>query len=95
MITSAAVLAHLEWWANPSICLAGIPVRLTSAGDTAWSATPSPKLDPGAEEDLQLLIEADPICTLRFEDGSITVVVVERPGQLNQLRLRTAPNHNA
>jgi hypothetical protein len=94
MITPAAVLAHLEWWATPSTCLASVPIRLTPAGDTAWNATASPELDPQADEDLQLLIEADPIFTLRFGNDSTTTVVVEPSGELNQLRLSAAPNPN-
>lgn len=88
--------AHLEWWANPSTCLSHIPVRLEAAADDdAWDAVVSPELDGDAGENLRFLIDADPVFTLRFEDDSVTEVVVEHRGDLPHLRLRAASDPEA
>jgi len=92
-MTGHESLAHLEWWANLSTCLMRIPVRLTTApGGGAWDATASPDLGRQAGDDLQLLIAADPVFTLRFEDGSDTKVVVEHSGDLARLHLKIPRN---
>ncbi|MFF3322318.1 hypothetical protein [Streptomyces sp. NPDC002889] len=80
--------ALLEWWANRSVCLARIPVRInpTAVGGT-WDAVASPPLDRDASEDVQLLIEASPYFTLRFGDDSATEVEVVRSGATDHLRL--------
>lgn len=80
--------AHLEWWANPSTCLARIPVRVTSAPDgAAWNAAASPALDGHERESVQDLIDADPFCTLRFGDDSAVEVEAAHSGDVNYLRL--------
>lgn len=83
--------ARLEWWANPSTCLARIPVRVTattSAGE--WEAVISPPLDHGAREDLKLLLDADPCFTLHF-DASAIEVQAEDLDDLDHLRLIVIP----
>ncbi|PBC87016.1 hypothetical protein SAMN05216511_0107 [Streptomyces sp. KS_16] len=85
--------AHLEWWANPSTCLARLPVRLTPVlGDTAWNAVVSPAFDDDAAVSLQLLIDAGPFFTLRFEDDSTTEVEAAHSGDVHCLRLSAAPS---
>ncbi|WP_171166966.1 hypothetical protein [Streptomyces sp. I05A-00742] len=80
--------AHLEWWANRSTCLARIPVRVTALpGGGAWDAVPLPPLGHAAGEDLRLLVEADPCFSLRFGDGSVTVVEAEHSDDVGRLRL--------
>ncbi|MER5465659.1 hypothetical protein ABT010_34265 [Streptomyces sp. NPDC002668] len=83
-------IAHLEWWANASTCLARIPVRVTSAlGNTAWNVAVPPALDGDDDdgESIQLLIDASPFFTLRFEDDSTTEVEATHSGDINCLRL--------
>ncbi|MEE4418065.1 hypothetical protein [Streptomyces nigrescens] len=87
--------AHLEWWANPSTSLARIPVSVTATPGGGWDATASPALDHDAREDLQLLIDASPVFTLRFQDGSVTEVTAEHSGDVNQLRLSATPGADA
>ncbi|MCZ1011801.1 hypothetical protein [Streptomyces lydicus] len=85
--------AHLEWWANPSTCLARIPVRLTpDLGNTTWNAIVSPALDDDAADSLQLLTEAGPFFILRFEDDSTTEVEAAHCGDVHCLRLSAAPS---
>ncbi|WP_129766748.1 hypothetical protein [Streptomyces sp. L-9-10] len=89
--------ARLEWWANRSTCLARISVRIVpTVGSGTWDAAASPPLDRDAREDVQLLIEASPYFTLRFEDDSATEVEVVHSGDINHLRLTasatTAPS---
>ncbi|MCL7491137.1 MULTISPECIES: hypothetical protein [Streptomyces] len=82
--------AHLEWWANRSTCPARIPVRIVpAAGNGTWNATASPPLDRDAKEDLQLLIDAGPHFTLRFDDDAATEVEVAHSGDVSQLLLRS------
>jgi hypothetical protein len=83
--------AHLEWWANPSTCLARIPVRVTAALDGGvWNAAVPPDfVGRQAGDGLQFLIDADPIFTLRFEDGSVTEVVVDHSEDLEHLHLES------
>ncbi|MEW1795264.1 MULTISPECIES: hypothetical protein [Streptomyces] len=81
--------AHLEWWANPSTCLVRIPVRVTSApGGAAWNAALSPGIDGEGRESVQDLIDADPFCTLHFDDGSAVNVEAAQSGDVNYLWLR-------
>ncbi|MFI0721625.1 hypothetical protein [Streptomyces sp. NPDC021224] len=66
-------LATLEWWANRSTCLAGVPVRVVvSAGQDGWSceATPEPPLVGEYQEGFDLLMAFDPVFTLRFDEES-------------------------
>lgn len=66
--------AHLEWWANPSTCLARIPIRVTTtAGTDEWEALFSPPLDQHVRENLKQLIDADPCFTLRFDASAVEV----------------------
>ncbi|PJF01976.1 hypothetical protein CUT44_00790 [Streptomyces carminius] len=69
------------------------PVRITTAPDGgAWNATILPDLGRRAGDDLRLLIDligADPVFTLRFEDGKVAEVVVERPEDPERLRLES------
>ncbi|WP_405439553.1 hypothetical protein [Streptomyces niveus] len=90
--------AHLEWWANPSTCLVRIPVRVTSApGGAAWNAALSPVLDGDVREGVQDLIDADPFCTLHFDDGSAVSVEAAHSGDVNDVWLRvvSAPDAGA
>ncbi|MFE4497398.1 hypothetical protein ACFRKD_33625 [Streptomyces niveus] len=81
--------AHLEWWANPSTCLVRIPVRVTSApGGAAWNAALPPGIDGEGRESVQDLIDADPFCTLHFDDGSAVDVEAAQSGDVNYLWLR-------
>lgn len=85
--------AHLAWWANRSTCLAQIPVRVTAAPDgDGWNAVVSPPLEHDAHEALQLLLDSDPVFTLRTADGFVTTVTVEHSGDLTHLRLNTLPD---
>ncbi|MET8226035.1 hypothetical protein [Streptomyces sp. NPDC005301] len=78
---------HLEWWANPSTCLACIPVSVTAlAGTDVWEAVVSPSLDNDGLEDLKLLMDADPYFTLRFETSAMEVRA-ETLAALDHLRL--------
>ncbi|MFE9298803.1 hypothetical protein [Streptomyces niveus] len=81
--------AHLEWWANPSTCLARLPVRVTSTpGGAAWNAALSPGIDGEGRGSVQDLIDADPFCTLRFDDGSAVSVEAAQSGDVDRLWLR-------
>ncbi|MGX1507498.1 UNVERIFIED_CONTAM: hypothetical protein RKD43_006123 [Streptomyces graminofaciens] len=81
-------LAQLEWWANPSTCLARIPVILEAAHDGTWIAVASPGLDAETQENLRFLVDLGPEFSLRFKDGSITLVVVVHSDNTNRLRVR-------
>ncbi|GHF36245.1 hypothetical protein [Streptomyces morookaense] len=84
-------VAHLEWWANLSTCLMRIPVRVAAAADdTAWDAIISPVVEGEAQEEVQLLLDADPVFTLRTADGVVATVAAEHSGDINRLRLRIA-----
>jgi hypothetical protein len=85
-------VARLEWWASAEVCVARVPVVVHGqVRDGIWSAAVSPPLEPPAEEELRFLIDADPVCLLRFADGSMTDVVVEHPGDLARLTLSAFP----
>ncbi|MFG3114181.1 hypothetical protein ACGF4C_07275 [Streptomyces sp. NPDC048197] len=85
--------AQLAWWANRSTCLAQFPVRVAAAPDgDGWTAVVSPPLEHDAHEALQLLLESDPVCTLRTSDGFVTTVTAEHSGDLTRLRLNTFPD---
>ncbi|WP_326611229.1 hypothetical protein OIE62_22435 [Streptomyces scopuliridis] len=84
--------AHLEWWANPATCLARIPVSVMAAPGRRWDATASPALSHDAREDMRLLIDASPVFTLRFQNGSATEVEVEHTPDSNLLRLSPVLN---
>lgn len=83
--------AHLEWWANPSTCLARIPIRATAtAGTGAWEAVFSPSLDHGGRENLRQLIDADPCFTLRFDASAVEVQAEDFDG-IDHVRLTVLP----
>jgi hypothetical protein len=68
---------HLDWWANPVTCLASIEITLAVAvTDTGWTAEGRLASD---NEDFALLLDMDPVCTLRFDDES-TIEVTVHPG---------------
>jgi hypothetical protein len=46
-------LTQLEWWANPSTCLARVPVVLEAAHDGTWIAFHSPELDVETQDSLR------------------------------------------
>ncbi|MFB8349532.1 hypothetical protein [Streptomyces niveus] len=83
--------AHLEWWANPSTCLARIPIRATATANTVeWGAVFSHPLDHGVRENLKQLIEADPCFTLRFDTSAVEVRAEDFDG-VDRLRLTVIP----
>ncbi|MFF3286443.1 hypothetical protein [Streptomyces sp. NPDC003023] len=87
-MTSDEDLTQLEWWANPSTCLARVPVVLETAHDGTWVAYPSPGLDVETQDSLlQFLIDMGPDFSLRFRDGSVIPVVVYYAGHTNRLRV--------
>ncbi|MEU8682464.1 hypothetical protein [Streptomyces sp. NPDC048611] len=81
-------LAHLEWWANPSTCLARIPLTIEAIADDAWNATASPAFDQETREGLEFLLDLSPFATLRFKNDAVVDVSVGHSGDLKQLRLR-------
>ncbi|KUN95114.1 hypothetical protein AQJ84_23900 [Streptomyces resistomycificus] len=85
-------MAHLEWWANTSTCLARIPVSVEAATGDAWRATALPELDPETRDSLAFLIDLSPVFTLRFKNDAVVEVVAELAGDLNRLHLRTTPS---
>ncbi|MGH4033578.1 hypothetical protein ACQB60_32135 [Actinomycetota bacterium Odt1-20B] len=84
-------MALLEWWANESTCLTLIPVMVTtSASPGEWEAVIPPPFDHDAREDLQLLLDADPYFTLRFDASAINVQAEDFDG-LDRMRLIALP----
>ncbi|MFE4262102.1 hypothetical protein [Streptomyces sp. NPDC056883] len=90
--------ARLEWWANASTCLVGIPVEVTATttGAGGWEAVISPPLHLVARETLGQLIVADPCFTLRFDgsdrsDASGVLVRAEDFDGVDHLRLVLIP----
>jgi hypothetical protein len=68
---------HLDWWANPSTCLASVEITLAVAvTDAGWTADGRLASD---NEDFALLLDMDPVFTLRFDDES-TIEVTVHPG---------------
>ncbi|MFE7859467.1 hypothetical protein [Streptomyces sp. NPDC057403] len=71
--------ATLEWWANPSTCLAGFGVRVAVrvSGD-AWTcdATLEPALSAEDRESFDFLMALDPLFTLSFDSDSMLHVNV-------------------
>ncbi|MFJ2440599.1 MULTISPECIES: hypothetical protein [unclassified Streptomyces] len=85
--------ACLEWWVNRSTCLARISVGIDNTpSDNAWNAAPHPPLEPGARDDMRLLIEASPYFTLRLADGSAVEVEVDHSEGIDRLRLVEVPD---
>jgi hypothetical protein len=83
--------AHLEWWANPSTCLARIPIRATATANMGeWDAVFSPPLDHGVRDNLKQLIAADPCFTLRFDTSAVEVQAEDFDG-VDHLRLTVIP----
>ncbi|MFC4516357.1 hypothetical protein [Streptomyces ehimensis] len=72
-------LARLEWWVNRSTSLGGFDVhvtaRATSSGWTCDAVFPGP-LPEDHREAFDLLMQADPIFTLHFDEGSEILVHV-------------------
>lgn len=80
-------VAHLEWWANRSTCLARTPVRLAATTDPgAWEAAMAPPPDDDTRDGIRFLIDLDPYFTLRLDDTAIGVTV-EYSGDGDRLRL--------
>jgi hypothetical protein len=93
-VTGDGSAAHLEWWANPSTCLARIPVRLTRAAeDDAWDAEAATEFGEEERDGLHFLVDIDPVFTLRLANDSVTVVVVRPSGDFTRLRLTAVPDH--
>lgn len=88
--------AYLEWWANPHICLARIPIRATATASVGeWEAVPSPPLDQRARDNLRQLIDADPCFTLQrpgthVDTSAVTVQVTDCDSD-EHLRLTVIP----
>jgi hypothetical protein len=72
---------HLDWWANPITCLASVEITLAIAvTDMGWTAEGRLASDNRDErEDFALLLDMDPVFTLRFADESTNEVTVH-PG---------------
>lgn len=92
-MTSGEDLTQLEWWANPSTCLAQVPVALEAAHDGTWIAFPSPELNVEKQDSLRFLIDMGPDFNLRFRNGSVIPVVVGYADNTNRLRLRGTSGH--
>ncbi|MEU5211832.1 hypothetical protein [Streptomyces sp. NPDC020742] len=88
-------LAHLEWWANPSTCLARIPIRIEVIAGDAWNAAVSPELDDQTRDGLEFLIDLSPVFTLRFDNDSVVEVAAGHSGDLNHLHLQATPDMDA
>jgi hypothetical protein len=72
---------HLDWWANPITCLARVEITLAIAvTDMGWTAEGRLASDNHDErEGFALLLDMDPVFTLRFDDES-TIEVTVHPG---------------
>ncbi|WP_370093309.1 hypothetical protein [Streptacidiphilus sp. MAP12-20] len=76
---SWAGIATLEWWANRSTCLGTFGARATirvTAADWMSAAVLDPPLSDDDREVFGLLMDLDPVFTLRFEEGSTLLVNV-------------------
>ncbi|MDH6574390.1 hypothetical protein [Kitasatospora sp. MAP5-34] len=82
--------ATLEWWANPSTYLGRFRVTLTvSAVSGGWKgvAMSDTPLSEPHREGLDLLMQLDPVFTLRFADDSTVLVNVIAEGADERLIL--------
>ncbi|MEU9396500.1 hypothetical protein AB0D86_41695 [Streptomyces sp. NPDC048324] len=83
--------ATLEWWANPSTCLArfGVRVAVRVTGD-AWTcdAILEPALSAEDRESLDFLMALDPLFSLSFDDDSMLHVNV---AEADDVRLTLTP----
>ncbi|SEK55920.1 hypothetical protein [Streptacidiphilus jiangxiensis] len=83
--------ATLEWWANRSTCLGEFDVLVSvRVADGNWAC--DAELGPGCLPDehrevFDLLMDLDPIFTLRFDEGSEILVNVLRAGDGEHLAL--------
>ncbi|MFF0740484.1 hypothetical protein ACFYVL_08775 [Streptomyces sp. NPDC004111] len=71
--------ARLEWWANRSTILGGFDVRVTAcAAGSDWTceAILDGPLSADQQEVFDLLMQADPVFTLHFDEGSEILVNV-------------------
>ncbi|MCX5077965.1 hypothetical protein OG321_36565 [Streptomyces sp. NBC_00424] len=71
--------ARLEWWANRSTSLGGFDVRVTAcATDSGWTceAILDGPLSAEHQEVFHVLMQADPVFTLCFDEGSEILVDV-------------------
>ncbi|MEV5516360.1 hypothetical protein AB0L50_26220 [Streptomyces flaveolus] len=83
-------LATLEWWANPSTCLAKLGVRVTvrvTADGWSCDAVLDPSLSAEDREGFEFLMAVDPLFTLRFEGESTVHVNVIAAGDDGGLTL--------
>lgn len=82
--------ATLEWWANPSTCLARlgvrVAVRVTASGWTC-EAILEPPLTGEDKESFDFLMQLDPLFTLRLDEESTLLVNVVAAGDGGQLIL--------
>ncbi|WP_431679505.1 hypothetical protein [Kitasatospora sp. KL5] len=80
-------LATLEWWANGSTCLGKFDVQVSirvADGNWACDAVLGPeRLSDDHREVFDLLMDLDPVFTLRFHEGSEILVnaVTARDGE--------------
>lgn len=72
---------HLDWWANPITCLASVEITLAVAvTDMGWTAEGRLTSDnDDGRAGFALLLDLDPVFTLRFDDES-TIDVTVHPG---------------
>ncbi|MCX5215123.1 hypothetical protein OG689_38680 [Kitasatospora sp. NBC_00240] len=83
--------ATLEWWANGSLCLGAVDVRVTvrDAG-SAWACDAifdAEQLSPDEREVFELCMASDPLFTLRLGDGSTLLVDAVVAGEAGHLAL--------
>ncbi|MER5603908.1 hypothetical protein [Streptomyces sp. NPDC002265] len=85
--------ATLEWWANRSTCLGRIGVRVAirvTGNHWTCEATVEPPLPAKDRENLDFLMELDPLFTLRLDEES-TLLVTALAGEDGQLILTAYP----
>ncbi|MEZ0091781.1 hypothetical protein [Streptacidiphilus sp. EB129] len=83
--------ATLEWWADGSTCLGEFDVQVSvcvADGNWACEAELGPeRLSDGHREVFDLLMDLDPVFTLRFDEGTEILVNVLRAGDGQRLAL--------
>ncbi|MEU4095933.1 hypothetical protein [Streptomyces sp. NPDC026673] len=83
--------ATLEWWANEWMCLGEFDVQVADCvaeGNWDCDAELGPeRLSDDHREVFDLLMNLDPVFTLRFDEGSEIVVDVSRAGDGQRLAL--------
>ncbi|MEU1784173.1 hypothetical protein ABZ545_32560 [Streptomyces abikoensis] len=83
-------LARLEWWVNHSTSLGGFDVRVmacATSGSWTYDAVLDGPLPEEHQEVFDLLMQADPVFTLHFDEGSEIVVHVASVGDGSRLAL--------